>query len=80
MVSDDHERHHNVRRERVLIEVANGIRTERTDDTMIIPATRAAVDMRASQSPKKIIMISGTTPAISVGKRVRPPEFTFIID
>ncbi|MNP26025.1 hypothetical protein D3C76_1188580 [compost metagenome] len=49
-------------------------------DTMIITATKAAIGIRASQSPRKIIMISSSTPALNVDRRVRPPDFTLIID
>ena len=49
-------------------------------DTMIITATRAAMGIWDTQGPRNTTMISSTTPAIRVEKRVRPPDFTLITD
>ena len=49
-------------------------------DTMIITATKAAIGIWLTHSPKNTTKISSTTPATSVDKRPRPPDFTLITD
>ncbi len=49
-------------------------------ETMIITATRAAMGMRDTQSPRNTTNTSSTTPAIRVDNRVRPPDFMLITD
>ena len=49
-------------------------------ETMIMTATRAAIGMRATIGPANTTMTSRTTPAVSVDRRVRPPDFTLITD
>jgi len=49
-------------------------------DTMIITATSAAIGIRATQSPMKTTISSRNTPAASVERRPRPPDFTLMTD
>ena len=49
-------------------------------ETMIITATSAAIGMTLSQSLINTTIINRKTPALKVDKRVRPPDFTLIID
>ena len=49
-------------------------------ETMIITATSAAIGIRATIGPANTTMTSRTTPAISVDRRPRPPDFTLITD
>jgi len=47
-------------------------------ETMIITATSAAMGICLTHSPRNTTRISRTTPATSVDRRPRPPDFTLI--
>lgn len=49
-------------------------------ETMIITATSAAMGIWPTQSLRNTTISNSTTPAISVDRRVRPPDFTLITD
>ena len=49
-------------------------------ETIIITATSAAMGICDTQSDKNTTISSSTTPAISVDKRVRPPDLMLITD
>jgi len=49
-------------------------------ETMIITATSAAMGICTSHWSRTSTMISRKTPAVSVDRRVRPPDFTLMMD
>jgi len=49
-------------------------------DTMIMTATNAAIGILESHSPRNTTIKSRKTPAHNVESRVRPPDFTLMID
>lgn len=49
-------------------------------DTIIMTATSAAIGMALSQSLINTTIINRKTPALNDDKRVRPPDFTLIMD
>ena len=49
-------------------------------ETITITATSAGIGMRATHSPSPTTSTSRTTPATSVERRPRPPDFTLMTD